>query len=178
MNQPDERLRKKKHCLTSTAVFLVLLGAPLLLSQHVPDSQKNPFARNRAAIAKGRKLFSQPCMACHGSEGRGGRGPALAAGRFAHGSADSDLFQNIRHGIPGTQMPSFSVLPTAEVWQLVSYIQSLSSAGAGKEEVARSDAADGEKLFFGKGACSRCHEVNGRGTVNVGPDLSAIGQIS
>ena len=34
------------------------------------------------------------------------------------------------------------------------------------------DIAAGEGIFFGKGNCSSCHEVNGRGGV-VGPDLSA-----
>jgi alcohol dehydrogenase (cytochrome c) len=32
----------------------------------------------------------------------------------------------------------------------------------------------GEAVFFGKGNCSSCHEINGRGGV-VGPDLSAAG---
>ena len=36
------------------------------------------------------------------------------------------------------------------------------------------DIAAGEAVFFGKGNCSSCHEVNGRGGI-VGPDLSAAG---
>src|SRR5262245_16522776 len=32
----------------------------------------------------------------------------------------------------------------------------------------------GEAVFFGKGTCSSCHEINGRGGI-VGPDLSAAG---
>src|SRR5262249_2740019 len=36
------------------------------------------------------------------------------------------------------------------------------------------DAAAGEAIFFGKGSCSSCHEINGRGGI-VGPDLSAAG---
>jgi PQQ-dependent dehydrogenase (methanol/ethanol family) len=34
--------------------------------------------------------------------------------------------------------------------------------------------AAGEAVFFGKGDCSSCHEINGRGGI-VGPDLSAAG---
>jgi PQQ-dependent dehydrogenase (methanol/ethanol family) len=34
--------------------------------------------------------------------------------------------------------------------------------------------AAGEAVFFGKGNCSSCHEINGRGGI-VGPDLSAAG---
>src|SRR5262245_38530311 len=32
----------------------------------------------------------------------------------------------------------------------------------------------GEAVFFGKGNCSSCHEINGRGGI-VGPDLSGAG---
>ena len=35
-------------------------------------------------------------------------------------------------------------------------------------------ASAGEAVFFGKGNCSSCHEINGRGGI-VGPDLSAAG---
>src|SRR5262245_38084493 len=34
--------------------------------------------------------------------------------------------------------------------------------------------AAGDAVFFGKGNCSSCHEINGRGGI-VGPDLSAAG---
>ena len=130
-----------------------------------------------AAATQGKKLFDQACVACHGSAGRGGRGPALAAGKFHQGNTDFDLFQNIRNGIPGTQMPSFSVFSTDGVWQLVAYIRSLSSRGV-RDEVVRGNAAAGEKIFFGKGECSACHEVNERGAVSIGPDLSDAGQAS
>jgi PQQ-dependent dehydrogenase (methanol/ethanol family) len=156
---------------------LAFLSLPLMFSQNVPDSQKNPFAGNPAAATQGKKLFEQACVACHGSAGRGGRGPALAAGKFRQGNADFDLFQNIRNGIPGTQMPSFSVFSTDGVWQLVAYIRSLSSRGV-QDEVVRGNAAAGEKIFFGRGECSACHEVNERGAVSIGPDLSDAGQAS
>ena len=39
------------------------------------------------------------------------------------------------------------------------------------------DVAAGEQVFFGKGQCSNCHMVRGRGKVN-GPDLSDIGRKS
>ena len=36
------------------------------------------------------------------------------------------------------------------------------------------NAANGEKVFFGKGACMACHRVQGKGQ-NLGPDLSDLG---
>src|SRR5581483_6389216 len=83
------------------------------------------------------------------------------------------IFQNIREGIPGTQMPAFDLLAPNEVWQLVSYIRSLSTSAT--VENIRGDPNAGAKIFFGKGGCTVCHQVNGRGS-RLGPDLSSIGR--
>ncbi len=152
----------------------VCLHAALAIAADAPDTVKNPFAGNAAAVAAGKDLYAQTCQACHGGEARGDRGPALATGTFRHGGADSDLFQTIRGGVPGTQMPAFSVLPTDSIWKIITYLRSLNSNAAALNEVVAGDAAAGEKTFWGKGGCGSCHEVNGRGG-NVGPDLSAAG---
>jgi cytochrome c oxidase cbb3-type subunit 3 len=89
------------------------------------DTPVNPFAHDPAAVAAGQKVFNSTCTACHGEGATGGRGPALNTGRFAHGAGDYDLFQTIRSGVPGTQMPSFAALPADDVWRAVTYIKSL-----------------------------------------------------
>lgn len=122
-----------------------------------------------APAGEGAKLFAQTCQACHGDTGRA---PSLA-GPFRHGNSDSDLAENIRRGIAGTQMPAFASLRADELAQLVAYIRTL-PGGSGKTEVAPGNPAEGERLFFGSAGCSVCHEVNGRGGI-VGPDLSAAG---
>jgi putative membrane-bound dehydrogenase-like protein len=43
-------------------------------------------------------------------------------------------------------------------------------------QLTRGDVASGAKIFFGKGACSSCHAVAGKGAI-FGPDLTNIGQI-
>jgi len=138
----------------------------------VPAVEKNPFADDSEAIGAGKKLYEEFCQLCHGGDARGGRGPALAAGEFLHGGEDAQIFQNIHDGIAGTQMPGFDLLPN-EIWQLVSYVRSLS--GTVSEEKVAGDAAAGERIFFGKAGCVVCHQVNGRGS-RVGPDLSSIGR--
>jgi PQQ-dependent dehydrogenase (methanol/ethanol family) len=130
-----------------------------------------------AAVAAGEKLYGQACQACHGGEGRGDRGPALNTTNFPHGSADVEIFRTIRSGIAGSGMPSFSELTADQIWQLVSYIRSLSGASDVANEVVPGDPAAGEALFFGKAACASCHAVNARGGI-AGPDLSAAGQTS
>jgi alcohol dehydrogenase (cytochrome c) len=139
-----------------------------------PDAQQNPFAGNRSAVTAGAVLYQQTCQACHGGKAQGDRGPALATGNFHHGGEDSELFQTIRNGIPGTQMPAFSDLPTDNVWRIISYLRSLSGNRGAANEVVLGDVAAGEETFWGKGGCGSCHEVNGHGGI-VAPDLSAAG---
>src|SRR6266699_3418470 len=116
-----------------------------LFAQRERSPENNPLAGNPGAIAAGKKLFDEACQICHGGDARGGRGPALAAGEFLHGGEDAQIFQNIHEGIAGTQMPAFEQMLPNEIWQLVSYIRSLS--GTVIEEKAAGDAAAGAKIF-------------------------------
>jgi PQQ-dependent dehydrogenase (methanol/ethanol family) len=143
------------------------------------EAQRNPFSGNPQAVAAGRILYKQACVACHGADARGDRGPSLVSGSPAHGNADGEIFLSIRGGIRGTQMPAFASFSSDQIWQLVSYLRGLSgtpvAASAAGEKVA-GDAAAGQAIFTGKGGCSACHQVNGVGTP-VGPDLSTAGRM-
>ncbi|MEO6339926.1 MAG: PQQ-binding-like beta-propeller repeat protein, partial [Caulobacteraceae bacterium] len=169
------------------AIALIALGgaAGIVGAQNRADTPTNPFAGNADAAVAGQKTFNGVCAACHGPNGSGtDRAPSLA-GSLKHGGEDYEVFQTIHNGAPGTQMPAFPALPPEDIWRLVTFIKSLSGAPAGAPTGARAsaavaaaavkgDAAAGQALFFGKGQCATCHEVNGQGSV-VGPDLSAIG---
>ncbi|HMY70612.1 MAG TPA: c-type cytochrome [Blastocatellia bacterium] len=160
-----------------SVVLLCALAEVLLAQEHIPQNAKNPFAGNAAAIAAGARLYEQACQSCHGGEAKGGeRAPALNGG-FRRGNLDGEIFLNIRNGVPSTQMPPFKRLTTEQVWQLVSYIRSLSASAAPNTETVAGNLLAGEQLFFGKANCVSCHEINARGA-NVGPDLSAAGKIS
>jgi alcohol dehydrogenase (cytochrome c) len=152
-------------------VATLVMGAGVGLAQ-TADTPVNPFAHDPAAVAAGRSVFNATCTACHGVEASGGRGPALNTGQFSHGAGDYDIFQTIRSGVAGTQMPSFAHLPSDDVWRVVTYIKSLSGGGAAGPVTG--DAAKGEALFFGAGGCTGCHEINGRGAA-IAADLSAEG---
>ena len=152
------------------ASFLAMAQTP---RPQAADVANNPFANDPRAIQQGATLFDRTCSGCHGPGATGGRGPALASGVFQHGGSDNELFTTIRSGVQGTQMPSFSALPSDDVWRLVTYIKSLSGQ-TGAQGVATGDAANGEALFFGKGGCTSCHEINGRGA-DLAADLSAEG---
>jgi PQQ-dependent dehydrogenase (methanol/ethanol family) len=171
---------KEKSFNRSAEVLLLIAmtGSPQCFSQpaDTPDATKNPFAGNPAAIAAGKALYSQTCEGCHGGDAQGGRGPALANGKFSHGSEDDDLFRTIRAGIPGTQMPAFGALPTDDAWRIITYLRSLNTNSAQAQQVVAGDPAAGEAIFWGKG-CGQCHEVNERGG-SMGSDLSEIGKNS
>jgi PQQ-dependent dehydrogenase (methanol/ethanol family) len=142
----------------------------------------NPLAGNTSAVSEGQTLYNQTCQTCHGPAGQGSdRGPALNAGTFKHGNADADLFRAIRSGVPGTQMAPFGGLSDTQTWQLVSYLRSLHGSALSADPPppgnASGNASAGEALFFGRGGCASCHEVNARGGV-VGPDLSNAGRLA
>ena len=80
------------------------------------------------------------------------------------------MFQVIAHGIPESEMPGFW-FTAREIWQIVAFVRTLGRVARGK---TAGDPAKGEKLYAGKGGCSRCHTVSGRGGA-IGPDLSDIG---
>lgn len=171
MRQPGHRL------LFFWMVAASFLGAVSTAQQahtNQADTVTNPFAGNPAEISAGKVLYDQTCQACHGGDARGDRGPALSTGNFSHGGSDTDIFQTIRTGVPGTQMPSFATLPTDTIWRIITYLRSLNANASLANEVVPGDPAAGKQIFFGKGGCSQCHEVNATGGI-VGPDLSAIG---
>lgn len=164
---------------TALFTFAVIYLMPFLAAQEDrAEAQKNPFAGSAQAAATGQRLYDQACTACHGTGARGDRGPSLATGIFSRGGADGEIFINIRSGIRGTQMPGFNQFSTDQIWQVVTYLRSLSADSGGpataRENVTGSSHA-GQLLFQGKANCVACHQVNGAGTA-VGPDLSGTAQ--
>src|SRR5689334_614072 len=122
-------------------------------------------------IEVGQRLFEKSCTACHGAGAKGGRGSDLT-GKLNRGSLESEIIDNITHGIPGTQMPAFP-MPVEEARSIVAYLQSLRAGGP--DLPITGNAAAGQQLFFGDAKCSRCHMYKGLGG-RLGPDLSRIGE--
>jgi putative heme-binding domain-containing protein len=149
---------------------LFVLTAHLAIAQPEPQ---NPFQNDAQAPEAGRGIFRVYCSPCHGIRAEGGRGPDLSRGVYAAGEKDADLHAVIESGIPGTEMPSFSVaLGNENIWRLVSFLRSVTRRGA--EKIA-GNAESGEKLFWGKAGCGQCHRVGARGG-RMGPDLTRVGR--
>jgi mono/diheme cytochrome c family protein len=85
------------------------------------------------AIAEGAKRFSASCTGyCHGREGRVSRAPKLRGKTYD----PNFLYARISNGLPqgqtGLPMPAFqTMLPPEEIWKLVAFIMSLSTAQDG-----------------------------------------------
>jgi putative heme-binding domain-containing protein len=155
---------------------------PGVRSFHTPEVFRPVLFRNQPpaataaaspdTILAGREIYNRSCTMCHGKDGDAGdRGPALAARRRYLRSTEQQLFDAIKQGIPGTLMPS-SPLPEADIAKMVAFIRSLRATAI--ETPVTGNPAAGQTVFLGKGGCSTCHMVNGRGGL-VGPDLSNIG---
>jgi putative heme-binding domain-containing protein len=82
---------------------------------------------------------------------------------------DPALAAIITLGIPGTQMPG-TRMTDDERGQLILYVRGLKVA---KSEAVAGDGSVGERLFWGKADCGRCHTVGPRGG-RIGPDLTGI----
>jgi len=162
-----------KFAISLAVLAVTLAGALNTALSEVVDTPTNPFAKDPAALSSGKMVFESTCIACHGPGGIGGRGPAINSGSFTHGSSDYEVFQTIRGGIAGTQMPSFEGISSDDIWKIVSYLKSLASHGT-ETEVASGNAVRGRTTFFGKGNCASCHEIDSRG-LDIASDLSAIG---
>jgi mono/diheme cytochrome c family protein len=94
---------------------------------------RNPFRGEPDAVRAGRKLFVRYCATCHGEDARGRRAtPALDSQRIA-GAPEGDLFWFLTNGELRAGMPSWSRLPEARRWQLVTYVTTLPSQPSGAQ---------------------------------------------
>jgi putative heme-binding domain-containing protein len=117
--------------------------------------------------------YRRSCAVCHGAKGHGGRGPDLVSGRWSHGGTDEDLARVIAQGVPGSEMPGFGERFTEdEVKSMVAFVRSLASE-AEPIKVA-GNPQRGQEIYWGKGNCSACHLLLGRGG-RLGPDLTRVG---
>jgi cytochrome c oxidase cbb3-type subunit 3 len=102
----------------------------------------SPYEDNAYGISQGKRLFTwYNCVGCHG-HGGGGIGPPLMDEKWIYGSRSQDIFTTIVEGRPNG-MPSFrDRIPEQQVWQLVSYVRSMSGLLRNDVLPGRSDAMD------------------------------------
>ncbi|MDP6443697.1 MAG: c-type cytochrome [Pirellulaceae bacterium] len=129
--------------------------------------------RNRQAYkpsAKiGRVLYRSRCAVCHGDDGLGDIGPSLHNDSVLRVVSNEFLHDTIVRGRPGTAMPAWRQLTSADVADLIALLRSW------QQQPPRTlpptpisgDWQNGELLY--RGMCSSCHGTHGEGSV--GPQL-------
>ncbi|MBI3544819.1 MAG: cytochrome C oxidase subunit IV family protein [Deltaproteobacteria bacterium] len=89
-------------------------------------------------VAKGKALFTQNCVTCHGGEGKGD-GPAAAAltpkprnftatEGWKFGRTVSGIFKTVTNGSPGTPMPPFAGLSAEDRFAVAHYVRTFMSS--------------------------------------------------
>ncbi len=153
-------------------VVLLAAFAGLTLAQPHQDTSavRNPLSSRPQAIEAGTGLFREGCAGCHGGNGEGGRGPNLARNESLRGKTDDQIFNIIRRGIPGTNMPAFP-MSDSQTWEVIAFIRALSTPAF--LAPVPGDTEAGRALFYGEGRCGGCHMIRGRGGF-LGPDLTNI----
>lgn len=153
-----------------TAVVVSWLISWAALSAQAPQI-KNALEGNPEAILAGMAGFRLRCADCHGTDGRGVRGPDITQ-VWSSGRSDVGLFKIVRSGVPGSEMPAFIAPRTSdrEVWQILAYLKTLATPPIA--DLPRGNAENGAKVF--RALCTACHRVNATGG-RLGPDLSRIG---
>jgi putative heme-binding domain-containing protein len=143
----------------------------VLLSAAGPAFYQSPKAtRSADNLARGQQLFESQCARCHGLKGTGGTGPGLNRARLRRARDDQALFDLIKEGVPGTEMPYTWTMADAEIRQVAAYVRSL-----GRAEVTPLPGNPTRgKALYQNGDCSRCHAIKGEGGA-LGPDLTDVG---
>ena len=137
------------------------------------QTRKNPFHGSAEDIDAGRVTFRIYCSPCHGIRAEGATGPDLTRGVYEAGESDQDLFDAVSDGVAGTEMSAFGGrMNNNTIWRIVAYMRSVA-----RKETAdvAGDASRGRKIYQGKGGCSGCHRIAGKGG-RFGPDLSRVGR--
>lgn len=138
------------------------------------EELENPFTSG-IDVRMGSRLYEAKCVSCHGLDAKGGDeadGPDLTTGSFRHATTDAGLFRVIRDGIEGTSMRGLRREKEQVIWQLVTYLRTLSG---NVDLAALPGSAEGGRAAYERLDCGRCHMVEGHGG-RLGPDLSRVGE--
>jgi len=158
----------------AAALSAILVTGVVSFAQQTPEKNpaaNNPHVGNRESIRAGMTLYRTRCADCHGLDASGYRGPDLKAA-VAGGMPDERLFNTIRKGVPGTEMPPTTdeAMPDDDVLMIIAYLKSVGAVPAG--ERASGNVENGARVF--QAQCTSCHRIAGKGG-RLGPDLTRIG---
>jgi len=144
------------------------MSTAIVAANAVQPEESKPAAAN---ADHGKELYAAQCAGCHGANGEGGFGPALAGNPLV---GEADEFNKLVTQGRGS-MPPLSDLSDQDLADLRAYLSSLggkSDTGAAAAPAAstasQGDVATGESVYGQQ--CAGCHGANGEG--GFGPALA------
>jgi mono/diheme cytochrome c family protein len=130
-------MRKLKIKWPLAAVVVIGIGLSIYYADLLKAAfTRDPVPRSAESIARGKRIFQQNCVACHGP---GGRGDGVAAASLPQRPKDLSrlapppifpdgvVAYRIANGVK--LMPAWkTVLSENEIWDLINFIRSLSAS--------------------------------------------------
>jgi cytochrome c oxidase cbb3-type subunit III len=150
--------------------LILIVAGWLFVGVAAPLSAQPPTYAD-ADVQYGARIYAEQCTVCHSATGDAVAGVDLRANRFKRPLNDNELRGVISNGVAGTGMPPFKFTPP-ELTAVIAYLRKMRDFDSKTALIG--DVTKGKALFEGKGQCSSCHRVNGKGP-RVAPDLSDIG---
>lgn len=112
-------------CLAAAVVCGGEVNQDWLKRVPAADRQRvNPYYGHQQDIAAGERLYGDYCARCHGADLQGTRGRPSLRSDVVQGATDGELFWLLKNGDLRHGMPSWSILPEAERWQILAFVKS------------------------------------------------------
>lgn len=109
------------------------------------DEESVTLLTDATALASGKEIFDNNCMACHGMDGGGTVGPNLTDDYFIHGGGIKNTFATIKNGVSGTAMIAWkSSLKPSELQEVASYVLSLQGTTPANPKAPEGEIWEGE----------------------------------
>ncbi|MBX3616277.1 c-type cytochrome [Nitrosomonas sp.] len=115
---------------------LVLALPPLAVKAYPETYKKSTVPIDVISIAAGAQLFAEHCSSCHGPQGKGTkpvsdpdmRDPTdLLTQEHTAEYTIGNVYHQLTHGIPGTEMPGFAdKLSEEDRWDLINFLHAMS----------------------------------------------------
>jgi mono/diheme cytochrome c family protein len=130
--EPADLQRSLDRYLIWGLIFMIVL-----IAGFVAYRVREPTLRADATRAQqtayrdiGSQLFATNCSSCHGKGAVGGSAPVLNSQQFLKGTTDAQINNLIASGVPGTEMPAWSLafggtLTDEQIRQITTYLRSL-----------------------------------------------------
>lgn len=180
-----KRSKRRRRVAGLLALAVALIGVGALYSAFSPSPQTAHAAGDPAQVRKGKDIYKQTCISCHGKnlEGEKDRGPSLVGvgSSAVYFQTSTGRMPMMRQEAQAKRKPP--VLKPDQIDALMAYIES--EGGGGPQNPKQSgaalrgkDTARGGQLF--RLNCASCHNFTGRGGAlssgKFAPDLDNVSE--